>query len=94
MVSALSFIIAVILTILLALVLYPIAAVFWICGLLGKLSDKIFAITKLAIAYLWKDLKKSTTDEKVETPQDCTWVCKCGQNNNGRFCSECGAPKE
>ena len=28
-------------------------------------------------------------DKKTEE----TWICKCGANNKGKFCSECGAPK-
>lgn len=58
MIVALSYILAVIFTVLVAVILYPIAAVFWVLGLFGKLAEYIFALTKKAIAYLWKDISK------------------------------------
>lgn len=70
MIRALSYVIAVVLTLLAALVLYPIAAFFWLCGLvgkllvsiftlLGKLSDRLFAFTTRIIRSLWKELGNS-----------------------------------
>lgn len=67
MVSVLSFVIAIILTAALAIILYPIAALFWIFGLFGKLSDGMFNFTKNVISYLWRDIKKqSGTDVMPE----------------------------
>ena len=65
MVVALSYILAVIITILLAIILYPIAALFWIMGLFGKLSEHVFVFTKKTISALWKDIRTSTI---VNTP--------------------------
>lgn len=95
MVLVLSYLLAVILTVALAIVLYPIAAVFWILGLFGKISDKMFKFTKKAISRLWKDLKESKNPEKEEEKQTDTieWVCDCGSKNNGNFCATCGKPK-
>ena len=68
MVSALSFIIAIILTAVLAIILYPIAAMFWILGLFGKLSDGMFKMTKRLISSLWKDIgAQSNSDVPSES---------------------------
>ena len=56
MVVALSYIFAVIITAALAIVLYPIAAIFWIMGIFGRLAEGMFAFTQSAIQSLWKDL--------------------------------------
>ena len=97
MVVALSYVIAVILTAALAIVLYPISAMFWIFGLLGKLSDGMFAFTKCAIAALWRDLKSSEQATMAHTAAITesaeAWVCNCGCHNTGKFCSECGSGK-
>ncbi len=66
MISVLSFIIAVLLTIVVALILYPIAAIFWIFGLIGKLSEHTFKLTTKIISYLWKDLRKAS--KRLEAP--------------------------
>ncbi len=89
MVILLSYLFAVVLTVALAIILYPIAAVFWILGLFGKISDKMFKFTKKAIAGLWKDLRETKNPEKV--PVDSEWTCSCGTKNKGRFCTNCGA---
>ena len=86
MVVALSYIIAIILTVALAILLYPISACFWVLGLLGKISDKMFVFTNKAIKSLWRDLR----DDKNDTANQ--WVCSCGAANNGEFCSKCGKP--
>ena len=86
MVVALSYIIAIVLTIALAIILYPISAFFWLLGLLGKISDTLFAFTNRVIKSLWRDLRNS---EKNAAEQ---WMCSCGCTNTGKFCSECGKP--
>ena len=97
MVRALSYIIAVIITVALAIILYPIAALFWVFGLLGKLSDGLFAFTKRTISALWRDLKMSeqaytnTPNPTIESGD--SWTCACGSVNTGNFCSNCGALK-
>ena len=42
MVIGLSYVFAVVITAILACILYPIAGVFWLIGLLGKLGEKLF----------------------------------------------------
>lgn len=97
MVVALSYVIAVILTAALAISLYPLSAMFWVFGLLGKLSDGMFSFTKKTIAALWRDLKSSerATMAQATALIDNTeaWVCKCGCRNTGKFCSQCGGSK-
>ena len=57
MVVVLSRMIAFIITVMLACVLYPIAAVFYVVGLFGKMGSGLFNITNKMIKYLWNDLK-------------------------------------
>lgn len=61
MVMAISYIIAVIITMALAVFLYPIAALFWVFGLLGKISDILFSFTTRLIQNLWKDLRNNNS---------------------------------
>lgn len=97
MIVALSYVLAVVMTAALAIILYPIAAAFWVFGLLGKLSDGLFDFTKRTIGLLWKDLKNSEQAKLVVANQLATresmWTCSCGYCNEGRFCSNCGAAK-
>lgn len=86
MVVALSYVIAVVLTLILAVGLYPITGIFWLLGLLGKISDNMFAFTNRVIKSLWKDIRG------IETPSAEQWQCECGCINTGKFCSECGKP--
>ena len=86
MVVALSYFIALLLTFAIAILLYPISAFFWVLGLLGKISDNLFAFTNKVIRSLWKDIKNS---DKSNLKQ---WTCSCGCVNTGKFCSECGKP--
>ena len=61
MVIVLSYIIAVIITIVLAILLYPISTVFFLVGSVGKviykLGDFIFKRTNKGIRKLWSDIK-------------------------------------
>ena len=84
MVVALSYVIAVILTLALAIFLYPISGFFWVLGLLGKISDNLFAFTNRVIKSLWKDIRNSDKNSEGQ------WICSCGCRNTGKFCSECG----
>ena len=94
MVVALSYLIAVILTVILAVLLYPIAGIFWGLGLFGRISDKLFGFTTKVIRSLWNDLRGISADENVKPNESIKnqWVCSCGCSNSGKFCSECGAP--
>ena len=62
MIKALSYVIAVILTVLLVCILYPIAGIFWIIGkigdVVGVISDWIFTHANSAIKQLWSELRK------------------------------------
>lgn len=62
MIKGLSFIIACILTALLVMILYPIAATFWAIGVIGDvvgtISKWIFAHANRTIQYLWAELRE------------------------------------
>ncbi len=88
MIVALSYVIATILTLALAIVLYPISGIFWVLGLLGKAADNLFAFTNGKIKSLWKDIRSI---ERPATPTQ--WKCSCGNLNTGAYCSKCGAEK-
>ena len=107
MISALSYLIACLLTAFLAFSLYPIAAMFWVGGMLGKalssllglfskIAEGLFDFTSRVIRYLWKDLHTSTASEQKAPAPQLTgeqWQCACGAINAGKFCSCCGAKK-
>lgn len=61
MVIILSYIIAIIITLVLAIILYPISTVFFLVGSVGKviykLGDFIFKRTNKGIKKLWSDIK-------------------------------------
>ncbi len=98
MVVALSYVFAVILTAALAIVLYPIAAIFWIMGIFGRLAEGMFSFTQSVIKTLWKDLGNAKqaspiiidAEPKRIVPSTSAWVCACGRFNEGDFCSACG----
>lgn len=93
MIVALSYLLAVIITIALAILLYPIAGLFWILGLFGKLSDAIFKFTQRVIVSLWRDIRNMrATTNNTHDSQD-TWTCVCGCVSTGKFCTECGTSK-
>lgn len=75
MVMFLSYIIAVILTIVLAIILYPISALFFIIGkigyVLGNLADFIFNHTNSGIKKLWSDVMhtRMVRDDVVIDPE-------------------------
>lgn len=102
MVVALSYVFAVILTAALAIVLYPIAAIFWIMGIFGRLAEWMFSFTQKVISSLWKDLRNaSTTSTTTTEPKQhvieqapSVWVCSCGTENTGHFCNQCGKTTE
>lgn len=74
MVMILSYIIAVVITIFLAVFLYPISAFFYVIGkigyVLGILADYIFEHTNSGIKKLWEDIRKTRVvryDENTES---------------------------
>ena len=89
MVSALSYLIAIILTLCLAIILYPISGLFWILGLFGKVSDVMFRFTTKVIRSLWRDIRGMNKESKQDNLGE-QWQCQCGKMNTGKFCSECG----
>jgi hypothetical protein len=56
MVNVLSRIIAVILTVLIAIVLYPFCGLFWLMGILGRIGEKLFKFTNGTIQKMWSDI--------------------------------------
>lgn len=102
MVVALSYIFAVIITAALAIVLYPIAAIFWIMGIFGRLAEGMFAFTQSAIQSLWKDLgnvkRTAPVVNEVRTQvlerSALAWVCSCGTENTDSTCRVCGKTLE
>lgn len=60
MIKILSKLVALILTIAIAIVLYPICAVFYIFKLIGQVSSVMFGFTNNLIAKLWSDIKEET----------------------------------
>lgn len=80
MIRVLSYLIAVIFTIIFVVILYPIAGVFWVLGLFGKLADGIFALTKNIISYLWKDISKFK-DQTVNSSANGNGVNKSNNDN-------------
>ncbi len=87
MISILSYLVALIITTCLAIVLYPISAVFWLLGQCGKASDVLFSFTTRVIRSLWKDVLETRIKR---TSDEVEWTCPCGQKNTGKFCSDCG----
>ena len=57
MVVVVSRLIAVVLTLILACLLYPVAAFFYIIGWFGKIGDVLFQWTNKMVKRLWEDLK-------------------------------------
>lgn len=93
MVVVLSYIFAIIITMMLAIILYPIAALFWIMGLFGKVADVMFRFTKKVISSLWKDILNVSNTDVNGIVNSNNWTCSCGVVNTGKFCSECGGVK-
>ena len=95
MIVALSYLFAVILTLALAIVLYPIAGLFWFLGLFGKMADWMFRFTKKAISSLWKDIRNmhSPMNNGGNVVAEDSWTCTCGHTNGGKFCTWCGQSK-
>ncbi len=94
MVVIFSYVFAVVITVALAIILYPIAALFWILGLFGNISNAMFKFTKKAISGLWKDIGDMSKTDVNNIVSVNTWTCSCGCKNTGRFCSSCGKEKE
>lgn len=92
MVKLLSYVFAIIITLALAIFLYPIAAFFWLLGLFGKISNILFTFTKRVISSLWRDIRDMGNSTDTVSLTD-SWTCFCGTINTGKFCSECGAKK-
>lgn len=57
MVKIISYIIAVIITAVIAVPLYPIAAVFWVFSYIGRISTYLFNFTNNTIKKLWADTR-------------------------------------
>lgn len=61
MIKIISKLFALILTIAIAIVLYPICAFFYIFKLIGQISSIMFGFTNHLIAKLWLEIKEETT---------------------------------
>jgi len=62
MIRALSYFIASLLTVLLACLLYPVAALFWIAGkigwIVGIIGDWVYEHANAAIKKMWEELRE------------------------------------
>lgn len=58
MIKALSYMFAVILTFAIAIILYPIAGIFWVLGLFGKIADFLFNFTKKVLSSIWREMRE------------------------------------
>ncbi len=70
MVSALSYVIAIIITMCLAIILYPISGLFWLLGLFGKIADVLFRFTTKLIRSLWQDIKGMNQNKTIEESKE------------------------
>lgn len=74
MIRALSYVIAVIITLLLVCLLYPVACLFWVLGALGRIvggiSDWIFVHANNTIRNLWAELRNSPNDSPNNSSND------------------------
>ncbi len=97
MIVVLSYLLAILITLAVAVLLYPVAAVFWFLGLFGRISDNLFVFTRRIISSLWKDIRDIHQSDKPgegnEINKENKWTCSCGAVNVGKFCSECGKSK-
>ncbi len=94
MVKLISYIVAVVLTVLIALILYPIAALFYLFSIIGKISDNLFKWANSTIKKLWKEVKESSREVEASSPDKETFICpQCGKENprSNVFCDNCGA---
>lgn len=87
MIVGLSYVFAVIITAVLACVLYPIAAVFWFIGLLGKLGEMMFGATNHIIKKMWADI----TSKKIV---DVTKQNDTSAGENTEAPEQANAPEE
>ena len=103
MIVFLSYVIAFFLTLALAVLLYPVAAFFWVFEMIGKVlvvifdafgkvSDGMFRFTTKVIRRLWKDIR-NIEKQPIPVISEDAWVCTCGTANVGNFCSACGSRK-
>ena len=97
MIVAISYLLAVIITLFLAIFLYPIAGFFWVLGFFGRISEGLFKFTSNMISSLWRDIRKMGNQEAMSTVvgdgKAETWQCSCGSVNDGKFCTKCGHRK-
>ena len=57
-----------------------------------KLSLILTLVLCLVVAMLAACTEEGTTTTDTEASAE-TWICACGQDNGGKFCSECGTAK-
>ncbi len=104
MVRVLSTIIATIITMALAIILYPICAVLYVFKVLGTISTHLFNFVNKTIKRLWKDVfdikgeeqADSTTNAGVNSiPADDLFrlcpKCNAPVKAKNQFCTNCGA---
>lgn len=69
MIVVLSYFIAIIITLVIGVLMYPIASVFWIVGVVGKMisgiADFIFRNTNSGIKKLWADIRHTKVVREV-----------------------------
>ena len=57
-----------------------------------KLSLILILALCLVVAMLAACTNEGTTTTDTDAPAE-TWICECGQDNGGKFCSECGTAR-
>ena len=57
-----------------------------------KLSLILTLALCLVVAMLAACTNEGTTTTDTDAPAE-TWICECGQDNDGKFCSECGTAR-
>lgn len=79
MVIFISYTIAVILTVIIACTLYPIAGVFYVIDMIGNavgwISKKAFMIANGAVKYLWSDIARTRIVKNVPNQTDDVLIC-------------------
>jgi hypothetical protein len=69
MVNLIAYIIAIVITCVMAVALCPIAAVFWVVGLFGHVGNYMFSFISKVLKHIWSELvdSENNSTENVTT---------------------------